>query len=272
MRNLQIHNAPFDVNFSSCSTLVPNSFRWKHHENNELPVVYCDDSIFGGMEDPNPEKYAWIVESPELTKNVVAFIRNNKSLVSSTYKKLFTCIESLVGLEKNFVYCPSGSNLPWIKTREIFEKTKACSMFASRKRYTSGHYMRDYYAKKFANSLDLYGGTNNSKVIGSGIHPDKSEGMNPYMFSVVIENCMEDKYYTEKVTDCFATGTVPIYWGTRKICEDFDQRGIIFLDSSFDITSLNRDLYMSKMEYIRSNFEIVNGLKMADDYLMERIV
>ena len=39
---------------------------------------------------------------------------------------------------------------------------------------------------------------------------DKSQALNDYMFSVVLENDQYDDYFTEKILDCFATGIVHI--------------------------------------------------------------
>jgi hypothetical protein len=51
------------------------------------------------------------------------------------------------------------------------------------------------------------------------------------MFSVAIENDNSDTYFTEKLTDCFVMGTVPVYYGSRKVVEKyFDPTGVIFLE------------------------------------------
>jgi hypothetical protein len=267
---LQIYNPPFDVSYSSCSTICPSLFNWRAYSTVEDPVVVCDNYIPHGIK-LNQKKYAWLVESPALLGNLVQYIKVNRKLISYSYSALYTCIDELVGLEPNFIYCPAGSNLPWIKKREIPVKEKLCSMFASRKRYAPGHFLRNEIAEKYQGKIDLFGGTLDSQKLGEGIHPDKSQGMFPYMFSIVIENCKVDKYYTEKITDCFATGTIPIYWGTDRIVEDFDENGIIFLDDKFDINCLTPDLYFSKMQAIMNNLEHVNTLKMADDSLFELI-
>ena len=48
------------------------------------------------------------------------------------------------------------------------------------------------------------------------------------MFSIVIENSIESDYFTEKLLDCFLTGTIPIYVGTKTTSEYFDTDGIIY--------------------------------------------
>ena len=52
------------------------------------------------------------------------------------------------------------------------------------------------------------------------------------MFSVTIENDKYETYYTEKLTDCFATGTIPIYWGCLNISQYFNPKGIVILNTN----------------------------------------
>jgi len=91
------------------------------------------------------------------------------------------------------------------------------------------------------------------------------------MFSIVIENARYPKYYTEKVTDCFATGTIPIYYGDKSICEDFDCNGIIFIDEKLDLSVLSPDLYHTKIKSVETNFNKVLQLNTADDCIFESI-
>ena len=105
---------------------------------------------------------------------------------------------------------------------------------------------------------------------------DKSEALNDYMFSVVLENDQYDDYFTEKITDCFATGTIPIYWGTRNIGDYFNTDGIIQVPKDVDkindiVNSLTPSLYYGRMDAIKDNFERVKNLQMADDMLVEKI-
>jgi hypothetical protein len=47
------------------------------------------------------------------------------------------------------------------------------------------------------------------------------------MFSFAIENCRQPYYMTEKLIDCFITGTVPIYWGADYAIDFFNPDGMI---------------------------------------------
>ena len=76
------------------------------------------------------------------------------------------------------------------------------------------------------------------------------------MFSIAVENAVYDTYFTEKLTDCFATGTIPVFYGSKKVIKKyFNPDGVIFLDDNFDISTLTEDLYYSKMDAIKDNFE-----------------
>jgi hypothetical protein len=150
-------------------------------------------------------------------------------------------------------------------------------MVCSSKDMTTGHKLRLSVASKIKDKVDLFGGAHGSPKSGSGIGPSgdwwrsRDESLAPYMFSVVFENSSYDNYYTEKITDCFANGTIPIYWGDPKICETFDCNGIIKWNENFDFNSLTEELYKSKLDSITKNFEIVKKLDSSDDLLFNKI-
>jgi hypothetical protein len=94
------------------------------------------------------------------------------------------------------------------------------------------------------------------------------------MFSIVVENGVYNSYTTEKLTDCFAAGTVPVYVGTKDIPRCFDPEGIVWLNvdaekETFD--NLTEELYISKTKSIQHNLNALNDLELADDYLYRMI-
>ena len=150
-------------------------------------------------------------------------------------------------------------------------------MIVSNKKVTSGHKKRHQLASQYKSIVDIYGG-GIGKQTGIGRGPqktwfrDKNESLHPYMFHIVVQNSDYDTYYTQKVTDCFASGTIPIYLGTRNIVNEFNKDGIIFLDQSFDIKSLSKQLYFSKMDAIVENLKKVSQLEMAQDYIVKNYI
>ena len=124
---------------------------------------------------------------------------------------------------------------------------------------------------KFKDKIDLFGGVLGSKRLGKGPYDGKEEALKDYRFSLVIENDKYDTYYTEKLTDAFASGTIPIYWGTAEIGNYFNTDGMIILTPDFDVDILTEDLYNSKLDAVRDNFERVQNLLSADDMLYKQI-
>lgn len=57
--------------------------------------------------------------------------------------------------------------------------------------------------------------------------PDKIEFMRTGRFGLAIENTMAPGYITEKITDVFAAGAIPIYWGAPDMALDFNPRAFV---------------------------------------------
>lgn len=269
---------PFDVNYSSCSSRKPRTFEWT--TTSSKYEVYLDNAIELGLQSQyHPNKYGWLCESMGECPTIRLKVIENLPQYKEKFRAIFTCEYDLL-VDPFFKYAPPGSNLPWTAEDDmrIFEKAKMCSMISSPKNRMPGHELRLRIAGELKNQLDLFGGAHGSPVIGLGLGPkgewwrSKLPGLADYRFSVVFENAVYDKYYTEKITDCFATGTVPIYYGTRKITEDFNPGGIIFWEDFKGVESLTADLYDSMSESVRDNFERVKGLQSADEFLFEKII
>jgi hypothetical protein len=71
--------------------------------------------------------------------------------------------------------------------------------------------------------------------------------------------------------DCFATGTIPIYYGSPEIYKNFNMNGILLLDNSFNYDILSFELYQSKLDAIHDNFIKEKNHKIADDVLFEKL-
>lgn len=274
---------PFDFNFSSCSDIKPTNFEWSVKDGNYL--LHCD---FGLLTEPDLEKYpkekrfGWTCESSFIIPNVIKLLKENyKLLFDHYYEIIFTHDQSLLDLDSRFIYCPNGSNYPWIRKNDwrIYEKTKICSMFASPKIFTDGHVYRHRVAKMAIDKgFDVFGGAHGTpRTVIDPRNPwnTKIDGVKDYMFNIVVENGVYDSYWTEKLTDCFAVGTVPVYCGTKKILDFFDPDGIIFLELDKEaetLNSLSKELYNLKLPAILNNFNAVNKIKLADEYLFNSII
>lgn len=124
----------------------------------------------------------------------------------------------------------------------------------------NGHRHRLSWAQKFQGQVDFYGR-------GFNEIQSKEEGLKDYMFSVAIENASYESYFTEKIQDCFATGTIPIYYGSPDIGKFFNPDGIISLTEDFDISSLTPELYYVKLDAVKENLEIIKNFPINEDYI-----
>jgi hypothetical protein len=272
---------PFEPQYSSCSNIKPNKFDWSNTEG------ICDVHLDLGLlinpdfSKPKEKRFGWICESRFIVPNVYDFLINNyKVLFNNYYNKIFTCDSALLQLHPNFVYCQNGSNYPWIPKDKwsVYPKKKQCSMFCSPKKLTEGHVYRHQIARIALDcGFDVFGGAHGtSRTVNDPRNPwnTKIDGLKDYMFSVVVENGIYDSYYTEKLTDCFATGTIPVYCGTKKLPDIFDPEGIIWLELDKEkeiFDSLNEETYINKSKAIEHNYKALNKLKLADDDLFEMI-
>ena len=279
MNLITAYGAPFHIHLSSNSDLLPKNFKWTTED---TPIkVFIDGAISAGLsyqKKPEEKKVAWVCESRSIfyewgiKKEIFTDPRNIK-ILEQGYDALFFSDKEYCSQSSKFHYAMAGSNLPWCKNQQVFPKTKLVSMVASPKKMTKGHLLRHEYAEKFLHHIDLFGGALGSRRIGSDSSPwpDKSEAINDYMFQIVIENDSYSTYFTEKLTDCFATGTIPVYWGAPDIGEHFNMDGIIVLDNTFDIKSLTPELYQSKINAVQDNFNRVQNMIGADDLLFNKI-
>jgi len=108
----------------------------------------------------------------------------------------------------------------WVPLEEwnFYPKTKLCSIIASNNRFAPGHILR-HDVIKMLGDIQFTG----CEILGRGYKNfgPKKEGLQDYMFSLIIENSITGNYMTEKIMDSLAVGTVPVYWGTKYAKETF---------------------------------------------------
>ena len=244
------------------------SFDWVPANTGEqyLATVYIDNYIHQGFYDPSLEKIGWLLESPQMNQKIIELLTDNLQLTRKHYKAIFTCLDRLIDFGPPFTFAISNA-VPWIweSNRGLHSKTKLVSMIASNKGWLLGHQNRLQWVERLKNKVDLYGTGRPFQL------KDKEDGMKDYMFSVSIENDDSDLYFTEKLTDNFVLGTVPVYWGSRKVVEKyFDPKGVIFLQDDPDLKTLSADKYNEMMPHIKNNFELVKQIPVAEDCIYER--
>lgn len=255
-----------DSNFSHCrytSLFYDNDMEdmldWNRENIKEEDFVLVTDNYLNNCEK-YPNKSAWLIEprsiSPEIYKSNF-----------DKFKSVYTYDEQLLRHNpEKFKFIPAGGC--WIEPTDqvIHNKTKILSIIASYKNQTNGQGLRHRTIQLFGNRMDVFGG--GYKWIES-----KILGLKDYMFQIAIENGKYDYYFTEKIIDCFRTGTVPIYWGCPSIGDFFDERGIIQIENPIDlydiIDSLNKEKWESMYAYIEKNYHLAEKYLSSEKYIVE---
>ena len=250
----------FQHEVCSSAGSIPKYVEWVKDRSSNISI-HIDDDIFSVLpEDKFKTKYAWIAESSAINEKVIEKVKSNIDELNNTYELIFTHDKRLLNLSPKMRFVIANC-VPWVKDYGIHTKTKMTSMISSNKNMLPGHLYRLSWIRRLSGSgIHLY---------GSGFNriENKEQGIKDYRFSIAMENDNYPSIFTEKITDCFALGTVPVFWGTPDIGEYFNENGIILLTEDFDYKSLTTDLYESKMEYIKENYERALELPISEDYI-----
>lgn len=232
--------------------------------------VHVDRAILQPVDDT---KYnvGWFAESSAIIPDVIEAVKRNDGGVLDRFDMFIAHDLRLLDISEKFAPVP-GNALPWIQNKQIYPKTKNISMIGSNKTFCSGHEYRQSIINKYQDQIDHYGrGFQGRELPWTYIDDQGREesgkllGLKDYRYSVAMENDNYDVALCEKVTDCFATGTIPIFWGAEKITEMFNGDGIIFL-KDFNPEMCTEDFYNSRMTAIKENFDIACNMLSAEDY------
>jgi hypothetical protein len=89
------------------------------------------------------------------------------------------------------------------------------------------------------------------------------------MFHIAAENSQQRNYFTEKIIDCFASKTIPIYYGCPNIGDWFNMDGIITFNDIKDLEHIfdyiDEDYYNSRQAAIEENYEIAKQFHGIND-------
>ena len=89
------------------------------------------------------------------------------------------------------------------------------------------------------------------------------KGLEKYKYSIAIENCCKENYFSEKFTDCILSWTIPIYYGCPNIDKYFSKDCYYWLDINapdcFDklLYILNQPITEKQINAIKEAREII---------------
>lgn len=221
-------------------------------------TFYIDSTLAQAeFDEISGPKYGWLLESKYITPQIVDYVRMFPEKYLETFDIIFTHNQDLLKLDSKFKWVPAQGF--WIKDPKIYEKSKMISMIASNKKMCEGHRLRLEWVERLWGQVDMYGRGFNEIAL-------KEEGLCDYMFSVAIENGQYETYFTEKLLDCFASGTIPVYLGAPDISKFFNKEGIIDLTDEFDVSD---EIYYNKMDAIKDNLERAKKMEVLEDFIYE---
>lgn len=261
--HLPIRDSSFGHCLYSNNPQPPTSFA-KHIEwdrdvinNNTIYTDYC-------IHEAPVSSTIWLLEPYGIIPHIYDNVLNSKN----KYKTIWCHDKHFLNKMPNSKFVPVGGC--WIeeKDRLLHPKTKQFSIIASNKNQLEGHQMRHTIIQASDGKVDSFGPSYTQFKVHS-MH--KIEALADYRYHFAIENCKRDYYFTEKLIDCFATGTIPIYWGCPSIGDFFNTDGMIIFNDLFDLKEKLKqctpEFYESKKNAIVDNFNRVQYYQLAEDWI-----
>ena len=229
----------------------PNSryIIWDRYNYGNETHFYSHDEIFRTVGKPK-RKFAFLVESRSIRSDSYKNVLVHKDYVEKNFDMLFTFDVQILDEISNARFAPfpaiiwyginsegimaGGAEAGFLgdgKPKEGFiispenykRKTKNISMICSEKEFTTMQALRKALAFKCKNEslADTYG------QFDGGAYCKIELPFEHYRYSIAVENGIEPYYFTEKILNCFAAQTIPIYLGATKIDQFFNADGII---------------------------------------------
>ena len=248
----------------------PTYFQFDRENLTHDIIIFTEHCLQEAANYNNRFKIAWLLEPRVINSEGYDYI------LAGGWKEFHTVITShkdLIAKIPNGKWFPGGG--AWLNKAEwaVYPKSRNVSMVASSKNEAPGHVMRHIIIKELGGKIDW--------VCGRGYEPiePKSLAFKPFRFSIVVENNNCQDYFTDKLLDCFLTGTVPIVMGMRWLNQYFNETGIYHFDTMAeldviltDIRLMGGQIYSSMTESIRYNYEAAQKYGICEDYIWKNIL
>ena len=193
---------------------------------------------------------------------------HDQRIFNNEFLKQFSTIASVrKDLEGDNIVVPIHEFAPWyfnksydfLSALQPPKKTKTIAVISSNLTWLQGHKKRFDFVNSiiahFKDKLDVYGRGFNEIA-------DKYDALIDYKYSVAIENNYISSYFTEKISECFLTYTMPIYYGCPDIDTYYDKRSILTIDiNDYESTFkkieelIDTDPYSNRLPFIADSRE-----------------
>jgi len=168
------------------------------------------------------------------------------------------------------IVTPYGGTWIHPEMQKIYPKSKICSYITSKKQYTKNQHSRidllNYFYEHKDIDIELFGRSHNPIPEDHESGQDgKIYALKDFQYSIVIENHQQNNYFSEKLLDCFLTGTIPIYHGCRHIKKYFNTDGMILLENIEKAANIVSNLSYIKSKTIKN--AIYENFNLAKQYI-----
>ncbi len=266
--------------YTLSSGRVPRYILWDRFNIALKTHFYVHEQIFEKTYDCE-NKIAVLRESEEIIPRYYD-LAMKKDYIMKEFSKILTHSERILNKYENAEFFPAcgvwyGTNINGgnMDADACYKKIRNISVIASAKESCELHKLRSGLARHYDKDprVDAYGAAVGKFVM------QKAEALESYRYSIAVENCVTSYYFTEKIMDCFASMTVPIYVGATKIGDFFNVDGIIQIDknklndfSYIDsiIQQCNEDDYANRRDAIIDNYYRVQKYTCIEDYIYNK--
>ena len=298
-----------DSNFPHQKCLTPffnsSKLEWKRDGIRRKINVYTDNLIKKSVIDiPNDGNYNVCVLLEPLTNpgwtDVYDYIQTDFEkfdlIISHNKHKLQYLFDSR---PDKFYYSTHCITQSWLYEQDhilhskensfIFKgntvKPKKISMPLSMKNFSEGHRLRHLFYEKHKNSehIDFWG---SGLPVEDEKHYWGPEIFMSYKYMIVIENCLEKGFISEKFNDALLTGCIPIYWGAEIEDKNYDLSSIFQIapkkekvdfdfEESFSLIEntidciIKNDPYDNLLESIQKNYNYAISHRQTEDNIFE---
>lgn len=262
--------------YTMVSGRFPKQILWDRY-NSALPIHFYTQSDVLERTLPCKKKFATLRESEAILPLDYKMALQSPNIMRE-YTKIFTHSARILEKYDNAIFAPASGvwyaterNGGGMDANNYQKKKRNVSIVASGKSMCEMHKVRLHLAKKYRSHplVDAYG-----EACGNYIEK-KADALETYRYSIAVENDITPFYFTEKIMDCFAAMTVPIYIGATEIGKYFNLDGIIQVkiaeyDSLDDILGrCCKEDYEARKEAIIDNYNRVQEFLCFEDYVMK---
>lgn len=102
-------------------------------------------------------------------------------------------------------------------------------------------------------------------IAGRGDQVNKLNFLSNFKFTIAAENSKYDGYTTEKIIHPLSVGSIPIYWGSDKVNEDFNEKAFI------NANNISYDELFNKVKEIDENNELYEKIINEPVFINDKI-